>query len=117
MSLTTSDLWPYLALVLAGFLPNEVWRWLGVWLGRGLDENSEIIVWVRGVATAVLIGVVVKLAVFPSGALADVPLSIRIGALVGGFAAFWVSGKRVFVGVLVGEAVLVSGAIWQFHMA
>jgi hypothetical protein len=116
MSLATSELWPYLALVLAGFLPNEIWRWLGVWLGRGLDEDSEIIVWVRGVATAVLIGVVVKLAVFPSGALADVPLAVRIGALVLGFAAFWCARKSVFVGVIVGEIALIAGAIWQFHI-
>jgi Branched-chain amino acid transport protein (AzlD) len=116
MSLATSDLWPYLALILAGFLPNEVWRWLGVWLGRGLDEESEVIVWVRGVATAVLVGVVVKLAVFPSGALAEVPLAVRIGALALGFAAFWFARRSVFAGVIAGEIVLIGGAIWQFHL-
>ena len=24
------DWWPYLVLILAGFLPNEVWRMLGI---------------------------------------------------------------------------------------
>ena len=33
----------YLALVLVGFLPSEVWRWLGVLLGRSLDEESEVV--------------------------------------------------------------------------
>lgn len=116
MSLATGDLWPYLALVLAGFLPNEVWRWLGVLLGRGLDEEAEIIVWVRGVATAVLVGVVVKLAVFPSGALADVPLVVRLSALTIGFAAFWFLRRSVFAGVIAGEAVLIGAAIWRFHL-
>ena len=41
-------------LVIAGFLPNEVWRMLGLWLGGGVDEGSELLVWVRAVATAIL---------------------------------------------------------------
>jgi hypothetical protein len=28
----------YLVLILVGFLPNEVWRVLGLMLARGLDE-------------------------------------------------------------------------------
>ena len=44
---THGELAAYLALVLAGFLPSEVWRWLGVVFARGLDEDSEIVVWVR----------------------------------------------------------------------
>ena len=50
----TTGLEAYLALILVGFLPSEVWRWLGVLLGRGLDEQSEIILWVRAVATALV---------------------------------------------------------------
>lgn len=35
--------WHALAvLLLAGFLPNEVWRMLGLWLGGGVDEESGI---------------------------------------------------------------------------
>ena len=44
-----------LVLVIAGFLPNEVWRMLGLWLGGGVDEGSELLVWVRAVATAILL--------------------------------------------------------------
>ena len=40
-----------LVLVLAGFLPNEVWRMAGLWFGAGVDEGSEVLVWVRAVAT------------------------------------------------------------------
>ena len=47
-----------LVLVLAGFLPNEVWRMAGLWFGAGVDEGSEILVWVRAVATAILAGVI-----------------------------------------------------------
>ena len=44
-----------LVLVIAGFLPNEVWRMAGLWFGAGVDEGSEILVWVRAVATAILL--------------------------------------------------------------
>ena len=64
---------PYLALLLVGFLPSEVWRWLGIVLGRGLDENSEIILWVRGVATALVAAVVARIVAIPAGRAAGVP--------------------------------------------
>ena len=63
-----SELWPYVAMVLVGFLPNEVWRWLGIVMARGLDERSEIVVWVRAVATAILAAVIAKLTLLPPGA-------------------------------------------------
>ena len=62
-----------LVLLLAGFLPNEVWRMLGLWLGGGIDEGSELLVWVRAVATAILAGVIAQILVQPPGALASVP--------------------------------------------
>ena len=52
---------PYLALLLLGFLPSEVWRWIGLLIGRGLDEDSELIMWVRAVATALIAAVVARL--------------------------------------------------------
>ena len=50
-----------------------MWRWLGVVFARGLDEDSEIVVWVRAVATAILAGVIAKLTIFAPGVLATVP--------------------------------------------
>jgi hypothetical protein len=102
---------PYLALILIGFLPSEVWRWLGIVLGRGLDEDSEIILWVRGVATALVAGVVARIVLIPPGALATVPLAVRLAAIGIGFLAFLLTRRSTFVGVLTGEAVLVAGAI------
>jgi hypothetical protein len=101
----------YLVLVLVGFLPNEVWRMLGVVFVRGLDEDSEVVVWVRAVATAVLAGVVAQLIFFPTGALAATPLAVRLGAALGGFAAFLLVRRSVFIGVLAGEALLLAGAL------
>ncbi|MBM3529642.1 MAG: AzlD domain-containing protein [Alphaproteobacteria bacterium] len=102
---------PYLALLLIGFLPSEAWRWLGIVLGRGLDENSEIILWVRAVATALIAGVVARIVLIPPGALAGVPLSVRLVALGGGFLAFLFIRRSAFAGVLAGEALLIAGAL------
>ncbi len=56
-----------LVLLFAGFLPNEVWRMLGLWFGGGVDEGSELLVWVRAVATAILAGVIAQILVYPPG--------------------------------------------------
>ena len=101
----------YLALILSGFLPNEVWRWLGVVFARGLDEDSEIVVWVRAVATAILAGVIAKLTIFAPGVLATVPTSVRLVAVLVGFVAFMLIRRSVFAGVLAGEAALITGAL------
>ena len=102
---------PYLALILLGVLPSEVWRWIGILVGRGLDENSEIILWVRGVATALIAAVVARIVLIPPGALAGVPVSVRLAALGGGFVAFLLIRRSSFAGVLVGEAILIAGAL------
>ena len=106
-----SDLAPYLMLVLVGFLPNEVWRMLGVVLARGLDEESAIVAWVRAVATAVLAAVMARIIILPPGALAAVPAVVRIGAMALGFAGFFLVRRSTFAGILIGEAALILGAI------
>ena len=110
--MTLAEIGPYLALILVGLLPNEVWRVLGLVVVRGLSEDSQIIVWVRAVATAILAGVMAQLIMTTSGALAAIPLFVRIGAAALGFAAFLVARRSVFVGVLVGEMLFLAGAWW-----
>jgi hypothetical protein len=107
----TLSMEPYLALIVIGFLPSEVWRWIGMVVGRGLNEDSEIILWVRAVATALVAGVVARIVLVPPGALATVPLSVRLVALACGFLAFLLIRRSAFAGVLIGEAALVAGAL------
>jgi hypothetical protein len=109
MSATLHDLGPILALLLFGFLPNEVWRLVGLMLVRGLDERSQIIVWVRAVATAMLAGVLAQLILSTSGPLSSIPITVRIGAAVLGFVAFLIAKRSVFAGVLTGEAAILLG--------
>ena len=63
----SAELSAYLMLILVGFLPSDLWRLLGVVLAGGVDEQSELLLWVRAVAVAVLAGVIAKLALFREG--------------------------------------------------
>lgn len=105
------DWWPYLLLIVVGFLPNEVWRMLGIVASRGIDEDSELIIWVRAVATATLTGVVSKIVVFSPGALGTVPLAVRLGAAAAGIAAFFLMRQSVLAGLVAGVLALLAG-IW-----
>ena len=110
-----SELSPYLLLILVGFLPNEIWRVLGLVLARGLNEDSEIVIWSRAVATAILAGVIAKLILFSSGALDSISIGVRVAAAVCGFLAFLAVKRSVFAGVLAGEAALLLGGFLFAH--
>lgn len=112
MKLLLNDIGPWFALLLVGFLPNEIWRLAGLVLVRGLDENSQIIIWVRAVATAMLAGVLAQLILSTSGALALIPVGVRVGAAVIGFIAFLLAKRSVFAGVAAGELAVMAGAYW-----
>lgn len=99
----------YLFILAAGILPTIVWRWAGVLAAGRLDENSEIFIWVRCVATALVAGVIARLILFPTGALTDAPVALRLLAVCAGFAAFKLAGERILVGVLAAEIVLIGG--------
>ena len=106
-------LWPYLIVVLAGFLPNEAFRVAGVLLGRRVNEQSEFFIWIRIVAVALLAAVVSKLVVAPPAVLAAVPLWLRLASIGLGVVAFYVLRRSLLIGILTGEALLVAGA-WYF---
>jgi branched-subunit amino acid transport protein len=101
-----------LILLIAGVIPNQIWRMLGLWLGGGIDEGSELLVWVRAVATAILAGVIAEILVQPPGALASVPGWLRYLSVALGFAAFWLSRRSTLAGVVCGEIVMLAGQWW-----
>jgi hypothetical protein len=101
--------WPYFFILIAGAIATDTWRFLGVYLGGRISDDSEALVLVRALATALVAAVIGNLIVFPSGALADAPLLLRLLATAIGFAAYLTLGKRVIVGILAAEAVLLAG--------
>lgn len=101
--------WPYLFIAVAGWLATDMWRWLGVIAGSRMRDDSALLVWVRSVATALVAAVIAKLILYPTGALADFPLWLRVGSAVLGFAVFLSTGKRPWKGILAAIAFLVAG--------
>ena len=99
-------------LLLAGFLPNEVWRFIGFVVGGRVREDSEMLVWVRAVSAAILAGVIAQILIAPPGALATVPATVRFGAAAAGFVIYLMTRKSVFAGVIAGEIVVLAGAWW-----
>ena len=101
-----------LVLLIAGFLPNEIWRLIGLWFGAGVDEGSELLVWVRAVATAILAGVIAQILIEPPGALASVPDWLRYAAVAGGCIVFILTRRSIFAGVVCGELLMLAGKWW-----
>jgi hypothetical protein len=99
---------PALSILVAAALPTHMWRWLGVVLAGRLDEHSELFVWVRAVATALVAAVVAELILFPSGALASVPTAARLAAAATGFFAYLLFGRRLALGIVAAELVLAA---------
>ena len=103
--------WPFLFILIAGWLATDAWRFLGVYLGGRLSEESDLLVLVRTIATALVAAVIGNLVVFPSGALAATSVALRLTAVGSGFAAYLASGKRIIVGIVIAELVLIVGLL------
>lgn len=103
--------WPYLFIAIAGWLATDIWRWLGVLVGNRLSQESALLTWVRAVATALVAGVIAKLILYPTGALQETPVVIRLVAVSLGFAAFLLANKRIWVGIVTSLVLLIGGQL------
>ncbi len=114
MSILSADptLAPYLALILFGFLPSEIWRVLGAFMAKRIDEDSELFLFVRSVATVLLVGVVVKIVFLPSRELAAAPVWARCAAFAMAAAGFFAARRSVFAAVVAGEATIILSVWW-----
>ena len=101
---------PYLFILLAGAVPTQMWRWVGALLASSIDENSEFLKWVKAVATALVAGLIAQLVIFPNGALGNVPLWVRLGAMALGYGVFYFIAPRIIFGILAAVVFLVGGA-------
>lgn len=102
--------WQIAFILIAGWIATDLWRVMGVLLGNRIRETSEVLVFVRAVATALVAAVIAQLIVFPSGALAEeTTLGLRLVAAASGFAAYLGLGRRVAVGVFTALGVLGIG--------
>jgi hypothetical protein len=101
--------WPFVFILAAGWLPTGMWRYLGVYFAAGIDEDAQILVFVRALATALVAAVIAKLVLYPDGALAKTSMALRLTAVAVGFLAYATIGRRIWLGVLCAEALLLAG--------
>ena len=101
--------WPFLYILLVGWLPSDVWRAIGTVASGWIDPDGEWIVLVRAVANALVAAVIARIVFQPVGVLAEVPLAVRLAAFGLALVAYAGTGYRLFVGIVVGEALLLVG--------
>ncbi len=105
-----TDIWVQMGfLLIAGYLATDIWRVAGVFAAAKVDETSEVFIWVRAVATALVAALIARILFFPLGALADVLPLVRYGAVAVGIIAYFLSARSIAWGVLSGELALLGG--------
>lgn len=109
MSTLGHGLYAYLLMLIVAALAHEPWRWAGYAVGRKLDPDDEIFKWVRAVSTSLVSAMAARLVLFPAGALASVPLLVRIGAFALGLLVFLATGRTAWKGVCAGAAAVLVG--------
>jgi branched-subunit amino acid transport protein len=98
------DLWMLLALCGAA---TYLWRGPGVLISAGLDPRGEAFTWISCVAYAIIAGLVSRMLLLPTGALAETTFFERsLGAGAGALAYFWLTRRNLFIGVAAGAAAL-----------
>ncbi len=85
----------YGAILVAGFAVTYVWRFLAVLAIGKLDAESDLLLWVRSVATALVAALVMRLVTAPAGLLAAASLPGMLGALAVGVVTLLYAGRRV----------------------
>lgn len=99
----------YVAAVV-GALATYFWRAFGVAVGGRIDPNGKAFEWFACVAFAVLAALILRLILFPSGGVSELPAAVRVGAAALAVAVFSVSRKNVLLGCLAGSGAIVLAA-------
>ena len=100
--------WPFLFILLAASIPTDIWRWIGIAFAGRLRDDSEWILLSRAVANALVAGVIMRLILFPSGALVEVPVWIRLVAVGLAVGLYFGLIRNLLLAVIVGGGSLVS---------
>ena len=108
MSVLNDGAGGYGAILLAGVLTTEIWRWLGVLVGSRLAVDGAVFQWVRAVATSLVAAMVARMLLYPAGTLASVPWQLRLGAFVAGVACYFAARRSLGAGVACGALILLA---------
>lgn len=94
-------------------LATYLWRGPGVLLSAGIEPRGKAFTWIACVAYAIIAGVVSRMLLMPTGALAETtPVERAIGSAAALAAYFWLTKRNLFVGVAAGAV-----ALWLVKIA
>ncbi|WP_028467335.1 AzlD domain-containing protein [Nisaea denitrificans] len=98
-----------LALVLLAASVTFIWRVLGALLASKIDTDGALFRWIGCVSYATVAGLISRMAILPTGDLADTPLMLRVGAVAIGFAVFFLAKRNLLLGAAFGAGCFAGG--------
>ncbi len=87
------------------------WRALGALLTHRINTEGAVFRWFSLASYAVLAGLLTRLLILPTGGLASVDLTIRLGAAGIALAAFFLARRSLLAGIAAGTASFAAGAL------
>ena len=97
---------PWLLLAICG-VATYLWRGPAVLIAAGVDPKSEVFAWISCVAYAIIAGVVSRMFILPTGALAETTAFERVlGGALALAVYFQLTNRNLFAGVIAGAAAL-----------
>ncbi|MGB5213811.1 MAG: AzlD domain-containing protein [Anderseniella sp.] len=81
------------AMIPAGFIATYMWRALAVVAVTRIDPESDLLLWVRAVSTALVAALVMRMIIAPSGVLATIAVEHRFAAAVIGVGVFYAASR------------------------
>jgi branched-subunit amino acid transport protein len=97
------ELW---LLVIAASLATYLWRGLGVALSGKIEVESELFSWIACVAYAMIAGLIARMLLMPSGALAETVLVDRLVACAIGIVVYRLTRRNLMLAVGAGVAAI-----------
>ncbi len=91
-----------MSLVAVAILGTYGWRFMGVLVAGRIEEGSPLFGWITCVAYAIAAGLMMKLLVLPTGALANTSSMDRAIAFTIAIAVFYLAKRRLVPALLVG---------------
>ncbi len=104
--------WPF-AVMIAGAAATYVWRALGVALSGRIDPKGPVFEWVACIAYALIMALVARMVLMPTGPLAETPLPDRLGATALALAIFFLGRGNMLAGVGAGAGTLALLIWWR----
>ena len=81
------------AMIPAGFIATYLWRALAVVAVTRIDPESDLLLWVRAVSTALVAALVMRMIIAPSGVLATIAVEHRFAAVAIGVGVFYATSR------------------------